>query len=183
MLQYLSLPQLRFFIVTNRDRYLFEKKYLRTSVEKVIYNHPQYIDWINNDDFNFSFNYSTIKSFLEFYPLRISCLRKINKLLYILEHDKKQLVKWVKDTKEFYDEEVFYFDISYFNWIDYESSEFIKINKYIYTDRQPFEQIYFFNKIFGFLLWEVGIDKLPDNSPIPIEIDNEITKSVAKYFG
>jgi hypothetical protein len=101
--------------------------------------------------------YIRLHRFMEYYPFRHKCEESLKDLEISLNGNFFELVKWTKNNEILGSQELLMFEIDYFDWIEDVDEHLMKIHEGLYTERQPFNSILCFCKIFQLLFWDANI--------------------------
>ena len=128
--------------------------------------------------------YNILHQFMEYYPYKHKCEEALKDLEISLKGNFLKLVKWTKDNEVLGSQELLMFEIDYFDWVDDVGENIMKIHEGLYTEKQPFNNILCFCKIFNFLFWGNNIHETNLTEQEQLSILKEAENIYKKhYFG
>ena len=126
--------------------------------------------------------YYRLHRFVEFYPYRHKCEEALKDLEISLNGNFLQLVKWTKNNVILGSQELLMFEIDYFDWFKDVDEHLLKIHEGLYTERQPFNNILCFCKIFRLLFWKNNIHKKTLSEQKQLSIRKEVENIFKKHY-
>lgn len=115
--------------------------------------------------------YSEFKDLLECYSSAPDCDNALLDLILELQTDPDGLIHWAKKYEYLGAKKLLMFEILYMNWDDEIDDEHLKVQKDIYVDRAPFNNLICFCSVFSFLYWESEIHFAEKGSIDPFLIE------------
>lgn len=98
--------------------------------------------------------YSEFKDLLECYSSSPDCDNALLDLIIELNTDSDGLITWAKKYEYLGAKKLLMFEILYMNWDDEIKEEHLKVQKGVYVDREPFNNLICFCSVFSILYWE-----------------------------
>lgn len=136
----LKLDDIRVWLIENRDEFQNAKAQEFPPLDNRVY-------WM----------YFTLHQLMEYYTYKHRCEKALRRLVRCIEGDFLELKRWVKAYQVLGSQKLLMFEIDYFDWKENVDENLMKIQKGLYTEREPFNSILCFCEIFSLLFWSYEI--------------------------
>lgn len=101
--------------------------------------------------------YTGFKDLLECYSCVPDCDTALSEIHDVIKTDHDRLIHWVRKYEYLGAKKLLLFEVLYMDWADDLSEEHLKVQKDIYIERAPFNNLICFCNIFSLLYWESEI--------------------------
>jgi hypothetical protein len=123
--------------------------------------------------------YNHLYNFIQYFKYKQHC----DKALSELQLDNfSQLSQWTIEYEILGSQDLLMFEVNYINWYEDVSSDKIKINKGLYTERKPFKAILCFCEVFQHLYWDNCIHETDLTEIEKDKIINKLNTILNKYY-
>lgn len=128
------------------------------------------------------FLYPRFYELMKYFSIRHKCDEALNNLKPILDKDFLEIANWTRQYKTFGSEKLLMFEIDYFDWVEKVEKGVLKIHEGLYTEREPFENMLCFCKIFQIVYWDNSLhtEKVTDNEWL--ELKKEIKSILKRHY-
>lgn len=161
----LKLQDIREWLIDNKDEFHL------MDTEKLPYDNGIYDTYV------------LLHQFTGYYAHRQECEEALKELEVSLhKNDFQEIIQWTKKYKILGSEKLLLFEIDYFTWEEDVDEDLIKIHEGLYTERQPYNSIYCFCTLFGYLYWNNSIHETVMPKEEQLEILEEVRGVLKKQY-
>ncbi len=161
----LKISDIREWLIDNRDEFQKLKAREYPPLDNEVY-------WM----------YTKLHQFILYYPYRHKCEEALKALEISLKENFVELIKWTKNNEVLGSQELLMFEIDYFDWIEDVDEHLLKIHEGLYTERQPFNNILCFCKIFQLLFWNNNIHEIILTKQEQLSILKQVETILKKHY-
>jgi hypothetical protein len=158
----LTLYEIKNWLVLNRE------EFQKLDAEK----YPPFGNFFYKD-------YRTLRDFISFYSLKDVCETALNELYQIVDAKFVNIGSWTRQYEVLGSQKMLMFEVNYFDWIQNISDGLLKIDEIYYTQREPFEKMLIFIKLFNKIFWNFELHKYNDSDEVPLFIQQSIIETMS----